>query len=141
MKDDTGAACEGGLVVFGQPLQVLDSVTQALGGQAAGAAVVTGSHGGTSAGRFALEAGVRLVVFNDAGVGLDDAGVAALALLQAHGVAACTVAHHSARIGEAASTLASGVISRANASALALGMQPGLPLRGALARLHALRPA
>ena len=137
MKDDPGAACEGGLVVWGRRLQVLDSITQALGGHAAGAAVVTGSHGGLSAGRYALEAGVALAVFNDAGVGLDDAGIAALPLLQAQGIAACTVAHGSARIGEAASTLATGVISRANSAAAALGARPGLPLQGWLQTLPA----
>jgi hypothetical protein len=135
MKDDPGAACEGGLVVWGRRLQVLDSITQALGGHAAGAVVVSGSHGGLSAGRYALEAGVALAVFNDAGVGLDDAGIAALPLLQAQGVAACTVAHDTARIGEAASTLATGVISHANATAAALGAGPGLPLQAWLQAL------
>jgi hypothetical protein len=121
------AAHPGGFFL-GAPLRVLDSITEALGGPP-GQVVVSGSHGGVSAGRFALEARVRLAVFNDAGVGLDDAGIAALPLLQAQGVAACTVAHDSARIGEAASTLATGVISHANAAPAALGARPGLALR------------
>jgi hypothetical protein len=121
------AAHPGGFFL-GAPLRVLDSITEAVGGPP-GQVVVSGSHGGVSAGRFALEARVRLVVFNDAGVGLDDAGIAALPLLQAHGIAACTVAHHTARIGEAASTLATGVVSHANEAALALGLRPGQPLR------------
>jgi hypothetical protein len=66
-----------------------------------------------------------LSVFNDAGVGKDAAGLAALPFLQAQGLAACTVSHDSARIGEAASTLADGVISHANPLALALGVRPG----------------
>ncbi len=65
------------------------------------------------------------MVFNDAGGGRDRAGVAGLTLLEAHGVAACAVAHDSARIGEAASTLATGVISEANGLALSLGAVPG----------------
>ncbi len=89
--------------------------------------MVSGSHGGLSAGRFALAAAPRLAVFNDAGVGKDGAGIAALALLQAHGVAACTVAHDSARIGEAASTFDDGVISHVNAAAASVGMAPGQP--------------
>jgi hypothetical protein len=125
---DTEAARPGGFVLGGHRLLVVDSITEAIG-PGAGCAVVSGSHGGVSAGRFALQARVALAVFNDAGVGLDGAGIAALALLQAEGVAACTVAHDSARIGEAASTLATGVISHANAAAMALGAQPGLPLR------------
>ncbi len=121
------AAPPGGFFL-GAPLRVLDSITEAVGGPP-GQVVVSGSHGGVSAGRFALQARVRLAVFNDAGVGLDGAGIAALPLLQAHGIAACTVAHDTARIGEAASTLATGVVSHANEAALSLGLRPGQPLR------------
>lgn len=103
---------------------VLDSITEAVG-CGAGCVVVSGSHGGVSAGRFALQAQVQLAVFNDAGVGKDAAGISALALLQTQGIAACTVAHTSARIGEARSTLDDGVISQANAAATALGAVVG----------------
>ena len=126
------AAHPGGFFL-GAPIRVLDSITEALGGPP-GQVVVSGSHGGISAGRFALQARVALAVFNDAGVGLDDAGIAALPLLQAHGIAACTVAHHSARIGEAASTLATGVVSHANAAAQAMGARPGLAISAWLPR-------
>lgn len=117
-------------------LLLVDSITEAIG-PGAGALVVSGSHGGISAGRFALQAGVRLAVFNDAGVGLDDAGIAGLALLQDAGIAGCTVAHHSARIGEARSTLHDGVISHVNEAAAALGARPGLRLRDWIERLRA----
>jgi hypothetical protein len=122
------AARPGGFFLSGAPVCVFDSITEALGGPP-GQVVVSGSHGGISAGRFALEAQVQLAVFNDAGVGLAEAGIAALPLLQQHGIAACAVGHDTARIGEAASTLATGVISHANAAAVALGARPGLPLR------------
>lgn len=92
----------------------------------AGTLLVTGSHGGLSAGRFALQARPFAVVFNDAGVGRDGAGVAGLDLLQAAGMAACAVAHTSARIGEARSTLDDGVVSTANAAARAIGLEPGV---------------
>ncbi|MBX3601898.1 MAG: hypothetical protein KF863_14830 [Rubrivivax sp.] len=108
----------------GATLRVVDSVTEALQ-HPPGAVLVTGSHGGTSAGRYAMQARPLLAVFNDAGVGKDGAGIAALALLQAAGIAACTVAHDSARIGEAASTLADGMLSFANEAAAALGLRPG----------------
>lgn len=124
----TQAAPPGGFFVWGAPLCLLDSITEAVGGPA-GCVVVSGSHGGNSAGRFALQAQVLLAVFNDAGVGKDDAGIAALALMQHQGVAACTVAHSSARIGEAASTWQDGVISHANMAAQALGAVRGLPLQ------------
>ncbi len=109
------------------PLRVVDSITEAVG-DGAGAVVVSGSHGGVSAARFAIQAGVRLAVFNDAGVGRDGAGIAGLALLQAAGIAACTVSHDSARIGEARSTLDDGVISHANPRAEALGARAGVRL-------------
>ena len=125
MQADAEAARPGGFFACGRPLLVLDSITEAIG-PGAGCAVVTGSHGGLSAGRFALQAQVYLAVFNDAGVGLQQAGIAALALLQAHGIAACAVAHDTARIGDAASTLASGVLSHVNVQAAALGARPGL---------------
>jgi hypothetical protein len=118
----------GGLLALGVPLVLADSITEAVGGPA-GCVLVSGSHGGNSAGRFALQARPLLAVFNDAGIGKDEAGVAALALLQQAGVAACAVAHGSARIGEARSTLDDGVISRANAAAVALGARPGQALR------------
>ena len=111
------------------PLLLVDSITQAVGG-GAGAVVVSGSHGGLSAGQFALEARVALAVFNDAGVGKDDAGIAALPWLDAAGIAACTVAHTSARIGQADSTWHDGVVSHANATARAQGACVGAPLRG-----------
>ena len=62
--------------------------------------------------------------------------MAALPFLQSHGLAACTVAHDSARIGEAASTLADGVISHANPLAQALGARAG---QGCLDLVESLR--
>jgi len=105
-------------------LRIVDSITQ-LGPQDAGCVAVSGSHGGISSARYAAAARPVLSVFNDAGVGKDQAGLAALPFLQAQGLAACTVAHHSARIGEAASTLADGVVSHVNPLAQALGVVVG----------------
>jgi hypothetical protein len=93
-----------------------------------GALIVTGSHGGVSAARFALGVPAWCYVFNDAGVGKDGAGVSGLALLAEHGQAAVTVAHGSARIGEAADSWDSGVVSAINAPAAALGLRVGLRL-------------
>lgn len=113
------------------PAQVvlLDSVA-AVGPEHAGRVVVTGSHGGASAAAYALRVPARLFVFNDAGVGKDGAGIAALDLLQAAGQPAAAVAHTSARIGDAADTWASGVISHLNEAATRLGLAAGEPLRG-----------
>ena len=123
-------------------LRIVDSITE-LRPIDAGCLAVSGSHGGMSSARYALAARPLLSVFNDAGVGLDNAGIKALPWLQEHELAACAVAHTSARIGEADSTLATGVVSHANPLAQALGVRPGLPCSALPALLGAasLRPA
>ena len=117
-------------------LRVVDSITQ-LGPQDAGCLAVSGSHGGISSARYALAARPLLSVFNDAGVGKDEAGLAALPFLQSHGLAACTVAHHSARIGEARSTLEEGVVSHVNVLAQDLGVEAGHRCQAVICRLIA----
>ena len=112
-------------------LRIVDSITE-LGAHDGGCIAVSGSHGGISSARYALATRPLLSVFNDAGVGLNNAGLAALDFLQSHGLAACTVAHHSACIGQAQSTLASGIVSAANAHASALGVQVGWTCRQAV---------
>jgi hypothetical protein len=101
-------------------LRIVDSITE-LSPADQGCIAVSGSHGGTSAARYAVAARPLLTVFNDAGVGKDRAGIAGLALLEAESLAACTVAHDTARIGDARSTLADGIISHLNGPARALG--------------------
>lgn len=110
---------------------LVDSITQLNPADAAdhGVWAVSGSHGGVSSAGYALALPLAGAVFNDAGIGKDEAGIAALALLQARGTPACTVAYTSARIGDAKDTWASGVISRVNAAAAALGFAPGQPLQ------------
>lgn len=115
-------------------LHLLDSVAEATPAMA-GAVLVTGSHGGDSAARLAQAARPLLVVFNDAGGGLGGAGFSGLALLEAEGLAAATVAHDSARIGHARSTLDEGVFSHVNAAAWGLGLRPGQGCGEAVRRL------
>lgn len=105
-------------------LRVVDSITELCAADA-GCIAISGSHGGISSARYALAARPLLSVFNNAGVGRDAAGIAALELLESDGLAACAVAHDSARIGDARSTLSHGIISHCNAKALALGLRPG----------------
>ncbi len=97
--------------------------------------VVSGSHGGSAAARYALPVRPRLVVFNDAGVGKDQAGIVGLAMLDEVRVAAVAVAHTSARIGEAADTWESGIIAHVNQAAARLGLRPGMRLQESIARL------
>lgn len=114
---------------------LIDSITQLVPADA-GAVVVSGSHGGLSAARYALGVSLQLVVFNDAGVGKDGAGVAALALLQREGRAAVAVAHTSARIGDAQDHWQCGVVSCVNDAAARLGLAPGQSLRAAVLGLR-----
>lgn len=102
-----------------------DSVT-ALDAGHAGAVLITGSHAGAVAAWYAAQGGVRAAIFNDAGSGLDDAGVAGLILLERIAMAAAAVAHTSARIADARDTHDAGVISKVNAFAARLGVVPGM---------------
>ncbi|MCU0939724.1 MAG: hypothetical protein MUC86_11400 [Burkholderiaceae bacterium] len=114
------------------PLTLLDSVTQVAAAHA-GHVVITGSHGGASVVPYARAVPALLYVFNDAGIGKDRAGIASLDLLQADGIAACAVAHTSARIGDAQDAWLQGVVSAVNAQAAALGVGIGDLLREAVA--------
>ena len=100
-----------------------------------GSIVVCASHGGASSGEFALEVPLKLVVFNDAGVGKDDAGIAALEMLQDRGVAGATVAHTSGRIGDSLDMWENGVLSHLNAKARELGLADGARVRQVLSEL------
>jgi hypothetical protein len=113
---------------------VMDSITKVTV-EDTGGIIVSASHGGASSGEFALEVPLKAVFFNDAGVGKDDAGIAALRMLQERGVAGGTVAHTSARIGDSQDMWENGVISYVNDAARGLGLQEGQRLNEALSRL------
>ncbi|MBX6369428.1 MAG: hypothetical protein IRZ04_15685 [Rhodospirillales bacterium] len=115
---------------------VTDSVTR-LGEEARGRVLVAGSHGGVYAAYLAAAAGVRAVVLNDAGVGKDAAGIGGLAWLEGLGIAAATVGHDTARIGDGADMMARGRITHVNAIAAALGCRPGMACRAAAEALRA----
>ncbi len=102
------------------------------------AIVLTGSHGGLLGGQpeTALKYDVRAAFYNDAGIGIDEAGVSRLPALEARGIPAATVSAESARIGDARSTYEDGVLSRVNARAAALGLKPGMTARDAVALLR-----
>jgi hypothetical protein len=115
----------------GVPLILMDSISY-IGPDDAGRIVVSGSHGGSAAGTYALAVPLRAVIFNDAGVGKDAAGIVALQMLAAAGVPAAAVAHTSARIGEAHDTWAHGILSHVNAPALGLGWHAGMAVQTAV---------
>lgn len=115
---------------------LIDSITQVTGADR-GAVVVTGSHGGLSSGWYAANVAARLYVFNDAGVGRDRAGVAALADLDRLDLPAVAVTHMSARIGDAADTWARGLVAESNGAANRIGARTGETLRDVVAGLTA----
>jgi len=115
---------------------VADSITR-VGPEAAGAIVVNASHGGVYAAYLAAKLHAAAAIFNDAGVGRDRAGIGGLAYLQELRIAAATIGHDTARIGDGADMMASGVISHANALAASLGIGPGQSCREAAERLRA----
>jgi hypothetical protein len=101
----------------------------------AGQVVLCASHGGVSSGAYALQEPLGAVFFNDAGVGKDNAGIAALAMLQEAGVPAGTYRHDTARIGEVLDAWENGVVSHLNDAAAARGLHTGVLVRQALEHL------
>lgn len=125
--------------VAGRPVVLVDSVSY-LDAADRGAVVVSASHGGTSAAVHALAVAPAAIAFNDAGVGKDAAGIRALGILAERAIAAVTVAHTSARIGDADDHWSNGVVSHVNPVAADGGVEPGMSVREAFARLIARRP-
>jgi hypothetical protein len=99
------------------------------------AVVVCGSHGGVYPGYLAAQARLRALLANDAGIGLDRAGIGCLDYCQALGMAAATVAHDSARIGDGKDMRRRGRISHVNQIAGGLGCAPGQSVEDALEAL------
>jgi hypothetical protein len=73
-----------------------------------------------------LNRGLRGVIAVDAGIGRNDSGVGGLALADSVHVPAAAVSVYSALMCIGRSVWDDGVISRVNATAAALGVQPGL---------------
>ena len=102
----------------------MDSITKLAPGDE-GSIVLSASHGGASSGEFALVMPLKLVLFSDAGIGRDNAGIAALPMLDNHGVGGATISHVSGRIGDAKDMWDNGIISAVNEHAAALGIGVG----------------
>jgi hypothetical protein len=138
-------ALESAFLLIAEPPAVwaLDSAS-AVAPEHVGAIVVTGSHGGLLGGRpeTALKYDALAALFNDAGIGIEEAGVTRLPALDARGIAAATVAAASARIGDARSTYEDGILSRVNSRTAELGITRGMPAREfvAIVRRAAAQP-
>ena len=122
------------------PVLIADSITR-VAGDAGGAVVVNGSHGGIYAAYVAAKLRVAAAVFNDAGVGRDRAGIAGLDYLGELGIPAAAVGHDTARIGDGSDMMMRGMITHANTAAVALGCDPGMTCREAAAALQQASPS
>ena len=114
----------------------LDSITDARAGDR-GKIAISGSHGGRYAAATASRAGLRAVVLNDAGRGLDDAGVAGVLALDEVAMAGAAVEAESAEIGSARDSFENGVLSVVNRTAYGLGLRQGMALKNAADLLRA----
>lgn len=97
--------------------------------------VVDGSHFGLNVGQYALRAKIRGMIGNDAGIGLEEAGIAGLKYLGQHGVPGAAVSCISARIGNGTTTYEEGVVSVANEAAQKLGITEGMSAKEAADRM------
>lgn len=114
-------------------IRLVDSITQPKDSQ--GSVIIAGSHGGISSGRYAAQLGLTGVVFNNAGVGRDDAGIESLSYLEELGLPAATVDNQSARIGDGAD-MARGEISHVNDVAADCGCEVGQSALDCAATMH-----
>jgi hypothetical protein len=105
-----------------------------------GQIVVAASHGALVGGnaQMALQVDAFAAVFSDAGVGSDNAGISRLPALDQRGIAGLAVSAASARIGDAASIYADGIVSHLNETARKLGAQAREPLQARLLAWTAL---
>lgn len=96
--------------------------------------IVTGSHGGLPGNltERAIKHKPCLVFFNDAGGGIDSAGISRLSPLDQQNVPAACVDCWSALIGDGRSTYETGIISFVNERAKALSIAPGMPVKDAI---------
>ncbi len=73
-----------------------------------------------------IHSGVGAMIGNDAGMGKNDAGIAALKMCDEKGIPAAAVAAMSAKIGSGMSTYEQGKISVVNKAARKLGVSVGM---------------
>ncbi len=99
--------------------------------------IISASHGGLSSARYALGQPPLLTVFNDAGIGKDNAGIAALAALEDKNLASIAIAASSARIGDGEDTWEAAIISEINSQAKEMGFTKTSKLKESILKLFA----
>ncbi|MAZ04715.1 MAG: hypothetical protein CMN56_16400 [Sneathiella sp.] len=96
-----------------------------------GRVVISGSHGGIYPAALASAANLRAVLFNDAGIGFEKAGVAGVLALANVGMAAAAIDCESCLIGSAQDALNRGIISVVNSVAKSCGVEAGMAIKKA----------
>ncbi len=94
--------------------------------------IISGSHGGTSSARYAITAKVGAVFFNDAGVGINSAGIKGLQQLQDKTIIAVAISHETAEIGNAEDTYKNGIVSHVNTLAEKSGIRLNISVADAV---------
>jgi uncharacterized protein YunC (DUF1805 family) len=122
--------CEVHLVDGAASVLCLDSASMAAPEHAARILAI-GSHGGLLGGNpaAALRADAHAAMYNDAGIGIDNAGTTRLPALDDRAIAAVTVSASTALIGDGRSTLMDGEISAMNEHAKRSGATLGMAAR------------
>ena len=92
---------------------------------------VDGSHCGVNVGEMTINTGMGAMIGNDAGMGKNDGGIAALKMCDERGIPAAAVAAMSAKIGSGMSTYEQGKISVANETAKKIGVKAGMSAKEA----------
>lgn len=137
----TEGQCEMNLLDDAPGVLCLDSASMAAP-EHTGRILAIGSHGGLLGGdpAAALRTDAYAAMYNDAGIGIDQAGTTRLPALDERGIAAVTVSADSARIGDGVSTLMDGEISAFNLLASRRGAIRGMLAQDwARAMLEALK--
>jgi hypothetical protein len=93
--------------------------------------VITASHAALPGGRrdTIIPPGILGVFFSDAGVGMDNAGIARLPVLDEDGIIAGTTSAMSAPIGDSRALYERGVLSHLTSPAMHAGGTVGMPLK------------
>jgi len=117
--------------IVGKIITVADSITF-LAEDNKGDILVCGSHGGVSAGHYAMKHQLKAVFFNDAGIGKNNAGIKCLDSLSEAGILACTVDCMSAEIFNGQDMLENGIITVCNQLAKSKNIKEKITVKEAI---------
>ena len=117
-------------------LRLFNSITDATT-EDEGVIAISGSHGGMYPAGVASSVGLRAVLFNDAGIGFEQAGVGGVLALDQFGMAAAALDCQSCLIGSAEDARDNGIVSVSNQTALRFGVEVGMQARDAARALEA----